>query len=268
MKVNRVPDAVCDGSGLPDAANRLPVGCINIKLEWGLMKNKRLFFLSAMVVLTFFMSGFSNEIGARAAASADKSSGLSLDEVLKRLESRYSAPGFSAHFFQTSTLKAMDITETASGKMVVKRPGMMHWAYEKPDRQVIVTDGKKLWIYRPADNQVTIGSAPSFFGDGKGASFLSNIQSVRKTFHVTLEKMNASQDYVLKLVPMDKSYDLSSVLLTVSSSSFDIVEVVTYNSYEDETRIELSNIQIEQNLDDAQFTFTIPQGAEVVKMDK
>jgi len=232
------------------------------------MRNMRLFFLSAVVILTLSLSGFSGEILAQAATSAANPSGLSLDEVLKRLESRYSAPGFSARFFQTSTLKAMDITETASGTMLVKRPGMMYWVYEKPDKQVIVTDGKNLWIYRPADNQVTVGSAPSFFGDGKGASFLSNIQSLRKTFHVTLEKMNASQEYVLKLVPMDKSYDLSSVMLVVSSDTSDIVEVVTYNSYEDETRIELSNIQMEQNLDDSQFKFVIPQGAEVVKMDK
>jgi outer membrane lipoprotein carrier protein len=232
------------------------------------MNKKWLIFLSAVLMVAFSLSGFSREIWAQTAAPSTKPSGLSLDEILKRVESRYSAPGFSAHFFQTSTLKAMDITETASGTMVVKRPGMMHWAYEKPDKQVIVTDGKNLWIYRPADNQVTIGNAPSFFGDGKGASFLSNIQSLRKTFHVTLEKMNASQDYILKLVPMDKSFDLSSVMLVVSSDSFDIVEVITYNSYEDETRIELSNIQMEQNLDDARFKFTIPSGVEVVKMDK
>ncbi len=232
------------------------------------MNKKRLFFLSAVFIVAFGLSGFSGEIGAQTAAPSVKPSGLSLDEILKRLENRYSAPGFSAHFFQTSTLKAMDITETASGTMVVKRPGMMHWVYEKPDKQVIVTDGKNLWIYRPADNQVTVGSAPSFFGDGKGASFLSDIQSLRKTFNVTLEKMNASQDYVLKLVPMDKSYDLSSVILVVSGDTFDIGEVITYNSYGDETHIELSNIQMQNNIDDAQFKFTIPQGAEVVKMDK
>ncbi len=240
---------------------------LSLKQELGFMRNKRLFILSAVFILALSLSGFSNEIEAQTAASSAKPSGLSLDDILKRLESRYSAPGFSARFFQTSTLKALDITETASGTMVVKRPGMMRWVYEKPDKQVIVTDGKKLWIYRPADNQVTVGSAPSFFGDGKGASFLSNIQSVRKTFHVTLEKMNASQEYVLKLVPMDKSYDLTSVLLVVSNDTFDIVEVVTYNSYEDETRIELNSIQIEQNLDDSQFKFAIPQGAEVVRMD-
>lgn len=232
------------------------------------MNKKRFVFLSAVYLLAFSLSGFSPGIGAQTAPPSVKPSGLTLDEILKLVESRYSAPGFSAHFFQTSTLKAMDITETASGTMVVKRPGMMHWAYEKPDKQVIVTDGKNLWIYRPADNQVTIGSAPSFFGDGKGASFLSNIQSLRKSFHVTLEKKNANQDYVLKLIPMDKSYDLSSVLLVVSGDTFDISEVVTYNSYEDETRIELSDIQMEQHPDDSQFRFTIPQGAEVVRMDK
>jgi len=227
-----------------------------------------MFFLAALSILVLSQTIFFNEACAQSQAPAVKPAALSIDDILKRLESRYAAPGFTARFFQTSTLKAMDITETASGTMTVKRPGMMHWAYEKPDKQVIVTDGKQLWIYRPADNQVTVGSAPTFFGDGKGASFLSNIQSLRKSFHVTLEKMNASQEYVLKLVPVDKTYDLSSVMLVVSGDNFDIVEVVTTNSYEDETRIEFSNIQMEQNLDDAQFRFTIPQGAEVVKMDK
>ncbi len=232
------------------------------------MKFKKMFFLALLSIVVFSQPVFSKENEVQPPTPAVKPRTLPLDDILKRMEIRYSAPGFSARFFQTSTLKAMDITETASGTMMVKRPGMMRWVYEKPDKQVIVTDGKQLWIHRPADNQVTVGSAPSFFGDGKGASFLSNIQSVRKTFNVTLEKMNASQEYVLKLVPIDKSYDLSSVLLVVSNDTFNIVEVVTYNSYEDETRIELNNIQIEQNIDDTQFKFTIPQGAEVVKMDK
>jgi outer membrane lipoprotein carrier protein len=232
------------------------------------MKIKEMFSLAVLSLLFFSSMIVVNHVGAQAPASADKQASLSIDDVLKRLETRYSAPGFIARFFQTSTLKAMDITETASGTMTVKRPGMMHWAYEKPDKQLIITDGKQLWIYRPADNQVTVGSAPTFFGEGKGASFLSNIQSLRKSFHVTLEKMTASKEYVLKLVPHDKTYDLVSVLLVVSSDTFDIVEVVTTNSYEDETRIELSNILMDQNIDDSLFKFAIPQGAEVVKMDK
>ena len=231
------------------------------------MKQKWVFIITMIFILSAGSSGICKDADTRP-ASAAKPAMLSLDDILKHLENRYAAPGFSANFFQTSTLKAMDVTETASGTMMVKRPGMMRWTYEKPDKQVIVTDNKHLWIYRPADNQVTVGSAPVFFGDGKGASILSDIQSLRKKFSVALdEQMTASQEYVLRLVPIDKTYDLSAVLLILSADTFEIVEVVTYNSYQDETRIELSNIQMEQNLNDDQFTFTIPQGTEVVRME-
>jgi outer membrane lipoprotein carrier protein len=193
---------------------------------------------------------------------------LSVDEILKRVESRYDSQAFSAHFFQTSVIASMDITETASGSVSIKRPGMMRWVYEIPQKQTIVTDGKTLWVYRPDDHQVSMGSAPTLFGGGKGAGFLSNIQEIRKSFQVNLEKINASREYVLKLVPIQKTWDIEHVLLHINSESFDIVEAATTNSYKDETRIELSDIQLNQQLDDSLFQFIIPQGAEVIRMDE
>ena len=76
----------------------------------------------------------------------------------------------------------------ASGKVYIKYPGMMRWEYEKPDRQIIITDADKLWIYRPEDNQVMTGKAPTFFRDGKGASFLSDIRLIRQKFDISLEQ--------------------------------------------------------------------------------
>src|SRR5512139_1321965 len=98
-----------------------------------------------------------------------------LDYILKEVEKRYTATQFAADFLQESTIKAMEITDFASGRLYVRYPGMMRWEYEKPERQVIITDGQKLWIYRPQDNLVMVGGAPVFFRDGKGASFLSDI---------------------------------------------------------------------------------------------
>ncbi|MCK4467734.1 MAG: outer membrane lipoprotein carrier protein LolA, partial [Desulfobacterales bacterium] len=85
---------------------------------------------------------------------------LSLDEIMDRIENRYAAKGFSANFSQESTIKAMDITDTASGNLFVMAPGMMRWEYEKPDQQLIITDGKRLWVYRQDDNQVMVGTSP------------------------------------------------------------------------------------------------------------
>lgn len=193
---------------------------------------------------------------------------LSLDEVIDRVESRYAATGFEARFFQVSTITAMDITDTASGRIFVKRPGMMRWEYQKPEPQTIITDGSTLWIYRPEDQQVIIAKAPDFFRNGKGAGFLSDIRLLRNKFYITLANELQNDSYLLKLFPIEQTFDTSVIHLLISTKTFDIVRIVTYNAYDDKTRFELSNIQFHQNLDDALFTFKIPEGTEILYLDE
>ena len=200
--------------------------------------------------------------------SVSEGTNLSLDDIVKRIENRYALSGFSADFFQVSTIKAMEITDTASGKAFFKQPGRMRWEYEMPDRQIIISDSKTLWIYRPDDNQVMIGSSPSFFGDGKGACFLSDMKLIRQKFSIILEKKVDYGYHVLKLLPKEKTFDVSVIYLSVSAMTFDVFRIVTYNSYGDETRIALSNIQLQLNLDDSMFSFQIPKGVEVLQLDE
>ena len=91
-----------------------------------------------------------------------------LDTLISKIEQRYTLSGFTAKFDQYSTIKSMDITDTAGGMLYIRRPGKMRWEYEKPEPQIIISDGIQLWIYRPSDNQVIIGKAPVFFGDEIG----------------------------------------------------------------------------------------------------
>ena len=193
---------------------------------------------------------------------------LPLEDIIEGVEKRYSASGFSARFIQTSTLKAMQITETAFGRLFAKRPGMMRWEYEKPERQFVITDGKKLWIYRPDDYQVIVGKAPTYFGEGKGAGFLTDIRVVRENFEIVLDGKSENSNYVLKLVPKMKTHDISRIHLFVSPDTFDVVQVITYNPYEDETRIELIAYEHTNSLTDSLFKFNIPQGVDIVKMDE
>ena len=195
-------------------------------------------------------------------------SGLSPDDIIQKVESRYAGPGFSAFFFQASTIKAMEITDSASGKAFFKRPDKMRWEYETPDRQTIITNGNTLWIYRPEDNQVMVGKAPSFFEDGKGFSFLSDMESVKKKFYILLEKKVEDDTHVLKLLPREKTFDVSVIYLFVSTKTFEVVKIVTYNSYEDETRIEFKDIQFKRKLDESLFNFNIPEGVEVLHLDE
>lgn len=191
-----------------------------------------------------------------------------VEEILARLEARYAAAGLEAHFTQVSTLQAMDITDTAEGRLWIRRPGQMRWEYTAPEPQTIVTDGERLWIYRPLDRQVMMGSALSFFGDGKGAGFLADIGQLRRQFDVSLNPDAAPSAHGLTLVPRHQQPDLVRVELEIVPADDTIETVTTFNAYGDKTRIVLKDVVFHDHLDDTLFRFEIPQGVEIVRMDQ
>ncbi|MGD9008990.1 MAG: outer membrane lipoprotein chaperone LolA [Desulfobacteraceae bacterium] len=205
-------------------------------------------------------------LGWQSAAAADDAA--LIQKILGGIEKRYAGKGFRAKFFQESMLKAMMISDTAEGRLIVKRPGKMRWEYLIPDEQTIITDGKSMWIYRPADKQVMVGKAPEFFSGGKGAGFLSDIRQIRKSFDVQLQKSKSPDHFRLRLLPKSPTADLADIILSVNRSDFLVQQVLTYNSYGDETRIEFSEYQFNQNPKDSLFTFIIPDGIDVVQIDQ
>ena len=207
----------------------------------------------------------------RYARAASETRNPAVDLILDHIEDKYTHSKFTADFIQKSTIKAMDITDQATGKVYIKYPGMMRWEYQKPDRQIIITDGDQLWIYRPEDHQVLTGKAPTFFRDGKGASFLSDIGLIRQKFDISLEQNPTAEDdpfYHLRLIPREKTMDISEIRLMVSKKSYNVVQVVTFNFYGDETRIDFINFKFDVNLDDSLFSFTVPPGTDVLQIDE
>ncbi len=191
---------------------------------------------------------------------------LTLDEILNRVEQQYAGEGFSARFDQTSIIKAIDIADTAQGRLLVKRPGKMRWEYQTPEKQTIITDGKRLWIYRPELNQVMIGEAPAYLGDGKGASFISNINLIREKFSLIMDKGEGEPDYIINLLPINKIPEVTFIKLRISKNKFEMRGITTYNPYGDETRIELSEFSFNQNLKDSLFRFEVPQGTDIIRI--
>lgn len=229
-----------------------------------------------LVVLVLLMPLFGNapiaisrgQAFAETKAVEEKKSTPALDTLLEKIEKRYAGSEFSAAFEQQSTIAAMEITDNASGKLFVKRPGRMRWEYLKPEVQIIISDGDDLWIYRPEDKQVMVGKAPSFFANGKGAAFLSDLKTLRTEFTVSLEKADAQGNPVLKLIPHEKTAELAEIHLTVSQNAHTIDQIVTLNSYGDETRIRIDNYRFNQDLDKKMFYFEVPSGVDVLQLDQ
>ena len=228
-------------------------------------RKKNICFLSVLILLN--ISAMQVQYGLFETRALAAEPNLTLEQILDRVEKHYTGKSFEAEFIQESTIKAMDIIDFASGKIFVRYPGRMRWEYEKPEKQIIISDGHKLWIYRPADNQVMTGSAPAFFSDGKGASLLSDIKLVRKKFKISLENSKEDFFYELKLQPLEKKLDVTDIRLSVTKNTFTVIRIITYNSYGDENRIEFTNHQFDVKLDESLFSFKIPPGADVLQLD-
>ncbi len=188
-----------------------------------------------------------------------------VEEILDQVEARYTRAGFSARFHLTSTLKAMQVTDEASGQLFVKYPGKMRWVYETPSPMLFITDGESLWMYQPDENQVTVGLASEVLGGQEGASFLSDIRLLRKAFRISLDPGGGEDIVRLKLVPLSEAQDIAEVYLRIQRDTHDIVEVITTNLYGDQTRIALTGFDYGAVLPDRLFSFDIPPGTDVLQ---
>ena len=227
---------------------------------------KKNYFLIVMVfVIAFsgiFTAGAATDI-AKNSAPADGNHELTV--ILNGLDARFGKKNFSADFTQASTLKAMDITDTATGKVWFMYPAMMRWEYLTPEKYAIITDGTTLWVYRPVDRQVIMGDAQKYFSNGKGASFLSDIRLIRDSFTVTVAQ-KAKDSCTLRLVPLKKEADLSEIMIKVLLPGFDIGNVVTRNDSGDETRLNFDHFRFDPEMDPGLFKFKIPPGTDVLEM--
>jgi len=188
-----------------------------------------------------------------------------VDQVLSGVEKRYASSAFSARFDIESTLKAMQVTDTAAGRLMVKYPGKMRWEYEQPDPMLFITDGVTLWMYQPQERQVTVGQAAEVLGGSQGASFLSDVRLLRQQFQIELDPNGSSELARLKLTPRESTFDIAFIIMTIARATSDVIEVVTTNKYDDTTRIVFHDIKFQQTFPDALFEFQIPEGTDVLE---
>jgi outer membrane lipoprotein carrier protein len=220
---------------------------------------------SASVCVAFCLIGFGVFLHGPCAASEP----LTICEILERVQHRYAAADFAADFVQESHLEAMGMVDAAQGHVSFSPPAMMRWHYKRPEEYLIITDGQTVWVYRPAENQVMLGWAAEYFGDTKWTEFFTQPAALFEDFVVQWApaKVQAEDRFVLKLLPKRRRPNLVEMVLSVSKTTFDIIQSVTCNAFGDKTTIRFENFRFNQGLDASLFRFKIPKDADVLQLD-
>lgn len=190
-------------------------------------------------------------------------------QLLEKVQKHYEGlKDYTADFIQIYTRVALSRTSESRGKLMLKKPGMMRWEYEKPEPKLWIADGKKLWVYEPEYDQVVIDN--NFRTDRLSDSirFLWGEGELADAFRAEVgnpaEVGAPKGSEVLVLFPKrDATY--AKLVLILDPKSGHVVESVIYETSGNTNHFKFSNLRINTGLKKELFHFEVPPGTSVTE---
>ena len=117
----------------------------------------------------------------------------------------------SARFRQTYSYAGFGRRQVSSGVLLVKKPGMMRWEYQKPSPKIVAVKGSRLVQYEPEENQAYLDERFDATAMSAALAFLLGKGDLEKEFRASL---SASGSLVLH--PRQPDPRVDSIELTAA----------------------------------------------------
>lgn len=193
-------------------------------------------------------------LGFWSAAAPAVDGATRLDRYLQGLET------WRARFEQVFSDERGTVRERSFGTFYLHRPGRFRWEYERPHRQSIVADGKRIWIYDPELEQVTVKPLEAALGSTP-ALLLGGRIDFRQEFNVTDQGKREGLTW-LSLAPKDTEPQYTEVRFGFEGPALRVMEL--HDNFGQTTRIRFREERRNTPLDQALFAFTPPPGVDVL----
>jgi len=188
------------------------------------------------------------------AASPAKSGTESLRHFFNEVNS------FSARFSQVVLDERLSPIQESSGSLWIERPNKFRWDYDKPYKQQIVADGKRLWIYDPGLQQVTVRTLSGGLGDTP-AMLLAGRGRLDDNFRIKALSTQNEIEWV-QLTPKRKDSGYEDIRIGFAQGKLRILEMV--DGFAHVTRVTFSSPRENAHIESTRFRFTPPEGVDVV----
>ncbi|QRK08877.1 outer membrane lipoprotein carrier protein LolA [Archangium violaceum] len=201
------------------------------------------------------------------AAEAPKAAGKKVAPEVKDLVERMQAfyektQDFSADFKQDYKYKALRRTQSSTGTVIYKKPGLMRWEYEKPSKRTFVLAGEKVYAYDPEAQTLSVGridtsqlsaSVTFLFGQGKLADEFSISKGACKDCKGTL----------LVLDPLKDEPRFRQVRLEVDPKTAQVLKSTVVDPDGSENAIAFLNLKTNVGIDSDRFKINPPEGTRI-----
>lgn len=210
---------------------------------------KFLFFLLLLVIPATAFAMTPQELAAKLQESYDKTRDMKAD------------------FVQVSEVKAMNMKKEGSGTLLIKKPGMLRYTYNKPEKQDLIVRGEELVMYMPTNNQVIKKAMARAVMDKTPSTFLAGLGRITDSFDVRFPKAGEKSkkgNALLELVPKGDKMGVDNILLELDPKDYTILAFSFTETSGNTNSIRLSNIKTNTGIKESAFAFKIPKGANLV----
>lgn len=212
-------------------------------------------------LLVFLSILFAGQFVAPAIAQDNPSS--EADELLERLEQTYDeTEALSARFTQTTTSSFSGEAITHSGTLLLQGDRYR----VETNQQTLVTNGETTWVYTPSEDQVIVNDyvedetafAPSeFFYDYDDRFAVTSVETTTQ---------DGEPHHVLRLEPKEESAFYREITLWMRDRDNLVTQLKVVDADDTEMIFELEDIEFNPSVSADTFTFSPPDGTEVVDL--
>ena len=153
-----------------------------------------------------------------------------------------------------------DVEDQSEGKVWLRQPHFIRWEYGGDFPELVVADGKQIWIYDESLEQVTIKPQSEFAADSP-LSLLTDIEKLDSQFEVR-EAGDVDGMLLLELRPKQTETEFERVLLGLRENELRMMTME--DAFGLRTEITFSGLQRNAPIADDQFSFTPPEGVDVI----
>ena len=185
-------------------------------------------------------------VSMNAFASDNNSDKQELQQLLEQTQS------LSAECEQQVKDEQGNVLQSLSGTMTLKRQANLYWHTMRPDETVMVANGEKVWYYNPFVDQVTIYAQQDMVDNSPLLLVLDSNTNQWQNYSVTY----TDERYLVK-----HNNDNSQLELAFDGNK--LKEITMVQAHGERTELMLSDVALNTQIDDQQFTFKVPAGVDV-----
>jgi len=193
-----------------------------------------------------------------------------VDDIAQKLQSSYEkTEDLKADFIQEATIKSIRKTEREEGIVFFKNPKNMLWEYTKPKGKKLVINSQTAWLYLSQEKVAYRQKSESIFQSRLLINFFAGTGKLKNDFIIKYAEPKAYDkdgNYLLALLPREKTAACNSVKLTIDKNNFYILQVSFDDVMGNSTTLKFSNISINTGLAQKIFQFKPPAGVQVFEM--